>query len=255
MKLRKYILTVTISLLLFIVIGLAYADQVIYVELSKFDRALSQFGVEVKGNKWVETVEKGAINGTALGGPGDNNHATDGGEPYLVIKLPTQVKAGESTKDGKKWAAWIRTYQPQAVIDATNYNSFFLRVSPDTKAWIPANRGDTSLRWNDPSAEMFPKSINGVDILFTDLKDTMPWFWLKHTANNQSTIDPTLSLGDNYIEIGIRESDPVNYSRIDVVCFRNDNKLPSDKEVPLYITPVQPVGKLSNSWGSIKASY
>jgi len=255
MKFGQYSLIVVTTILMCLSIGLAYAAQIIYVEVSTFDRALSQFGVDVKGNKWVETKEKGAINGTAFGGPGDNNHGSDGGEPYLVIKLPDKVKATESTKDGKKWAAWVRTYQPQAIIDATNYNSFFVRMSADAKTWIPATRGDTSLRWNDPSAEMFPKSVNGVDILFTDLKDTMPWFWLKHTANGQSTIDPTLVVGDNYVEIGIRESDVTNYPRIDVICFRNDDKLPSDKEIGQFITPVQPNGKLAASWGKIKESH
>lgn len=229
-----------------------YADQVIYVESSSFDKSLSQFGVEVKGNKWVETVEKGAINGTALGGPGDNNHSADGGEPYIVIKLPVKVKAGESTADKKVWAAWARLYEPQAIIDATNYNSFFLRTSADAKNWTPATRGDTSLRWNDPGA-MFPDSVNGVDILFTDVGKAMPWFWQKHSANGQSTIDPVLAVGDNYIEIGIRESDPVNYPRIDVICLRNDGKQPSDKEVPQYLSPVSPGGKLTWTWGRVKS--
>jgi len=228
---------------------------VICVESSSFDPSLSQFGVEVKGNKWVETTEKGAINGTALGGPGDNNHAADLGEPYIVIKLPQDVKAGESTKDGKKWAAWARLYEPQAVITAADFNSFFIRMSADAKTWIPAARGDTSLRWNDPSAAMFPDSVNGTDILFTDMGKEMPWFWQKHTANGQSTIDPTLAVGANYIEIGIRESDAVLYPRIDVICLRNDDKLPSDAEVPQYLTPVKSAGKLTASWGKIKSIY
>ncbi|MBD3181730.1 hypothetical protein GF312_05520, partial [Candidatus Poribacteria bacterium] len=72
------------SLLLCLLLSLtAYADQIIYVEVQDYNRALSQFGEEVKGNTWVETREDGAINGTAFGGPGDNNHSGDGGEPYL----------------------------------------------------------------------------------------------------------------------------------------------------------------------------
>jgi len=230
----------------------AYSAQIIYVEISTFDRSLSQFGKDVKGNKWVETKEKGAINGTAFGGPGDNDHAAGVGEPYLVIKLPEKVKTGESTKDGKKWSAWARLYEPQALIDTTNFNSFFLRTSADAKTWIPATRGDTSLRWNDPGANLFPASINGNDMLFTSLGKEMPWWWQKHTANGQSTIDPTLSVGDNYIEIGIRESDAVNYPRIDVICFRNDDKKPSDEEAPLYITAVSPKEKLTSTWGKMK---
>ena len=140
----------------------AYADQVIYIEVSQFDPELSQFGVAVKGNEWIEAPEDGAINGTAFGGPGDNNQGNDGGEPYLVIKVPIPVKAGEGTPDGNNWAAWARMLQPQALITANDFNSFFLRTSTDAKNWTPAARGDTALRWNDPGA-MFPASINGSD--------------------------------------------------------------------------------------------
>ena len=101
------------SFLICLAIGLyVYADQVIYVEVSQFDPALSQFGVEVLGNTWVETPEDGAINGTAFGAPGDNNHASDGGRPALVIKLPN-VNAGEGTSDGKTWIAWARMLVPR----------------------------------------------------------------------------------------------------------------------------------------------
>ena len=230
-----------------------YADQIIYVESSSLDKSLSQFNIDVKGNKWIEVAEKGAINGTVLGNPGDNNAGNDGGEPYIVIKLPVKVKAGESTADKKVWAAWARLYEPQALITATDFNSFFIRTSADAKNWTPAARADTSLRWNDPSAASFPDSINGTDMLFTDLGKTAPWWWQKHTANGQSTIDPVLAVGDNYIEIGTRESNDVLYPRIDVICFRNDNKLPSDKEVPQYLTPVSPGGKLTGTWGNIKS--
>jgi len=247
----KKMVFISVIALCFMIWANAYADQVIYVESSDFDVALSQFGEEVKGNTWVETVEKGATNGTALGGPGDNNHGTDGGEPYIVIKLPAQVIAGESTADGKTWDAWARLYEPQAVITDADYNSFYLRTSSDANTWIPEARADTSLRWNDPGA-MFPASINGNDMLLTSVGEEMPWFWQKHTSNAQSTIDPTLSVGDNYIEIGIRESDPVNYPRIDVICLRNDGGKPSDDEVPQYLTSVQPTGKLTATWGKIK---
>ena len=256
MRYIKYISIGSISLLLCLFIGLyTYADQIIYVEVSDFDRSLSQFGVEVKGNTWVETLEDGAIDGTAFGGPGDNNHSADLGEPYLIIKLPSPVNAGESTADGKTWAVWGRLYVPvSATTDFNSFNSFLLRMSADAQNWTPGNRGDTTLRWNDAGGQ-FPGVINNIDVLFTDVGDRLPWYWEKHSANSQSTIDPTLAVGDNYIEIGIRESDATNYPRIDVICFRNDDKQPSDSEVPMYITAVKPKDKLAVSWGEIKSTH
>jgi len=248
----KYSKLVLLSLLVcFAMAFYAYADQIIYVEMSEYDRSMSQFGEEVKGNTWTETAEDGAINGTAFGAPGDNEHGADAGEPYLVFKLPAKVEAGESTDDGKTWGAWARLYEPESIITADGFNSFFLRTSTDAENWTPANRGDTALRWNDPGA-MFPDSVNGVDLLFTSVGDRLPWFWQKHTQNGQSSIDPVLAVGDNYIEVGIRESDIEKYPRIDVICLRNDDGLPSDEEVPLYLTSVQPVEKLATTWGSMK---
>jgi hypothetical protein len=251
----RYHSIIVAGLLLFLLMAsYTHADQVIYVGVWDLDPALSQFGVEIKGNTWTQTIEDGALSGTAFGGPGDNNHGSDGGEPYLVIKLPVDVKAGESTSDGKTWAAWARLYEPEAIVTLDQYNSFFLRASTDAKNWTPSTRGDTSLRWNDPGA-MFPASINNVDVLLTSVGERLPWFWEKHTANAQSTIDPTLEVGVNYIEIGIRESDPTNYPRIEIVCLRNDNQQPTDEEVPLYLTPVQPGEKLSATWGKVKSAY
>lgn len=248
-------LIIVISFLLFLsVVSYTHADQVIYVGIWDFDPALSQFGVEVKGNTWTRKVEDGALSGTAFGGPGDNNHGSDGGEPYLVIKLPVDVKAGESTSDGKTWAGWARLYEPEALNTADGFNSFFFRTSTDAKNWTPSTRGDTALRWNDPGA-MFPASINNVDILFTSVGDRLPWFWEKHTANGQSTIDPVLEVGVNYLEVGIRESDLTDYPRIEIVCLRNDNQQPSDEEVPQYLAPVQPGEKLSATWGKVKSAY
>ncbi len=63
MRFSRPLLIGVVGLLLCLAIGSAYAAQIIYVEVSTFDRALSQFNVDVKGNKWVETSEKGAING------------------------------------------------------------------------------------------------------------------------------------------------------------------------------------------------
>lgn len=250
-----YSITVTSFLLFLLVVSYTHADQVIYVGVWDFDPALSQFGVEVKGNTWTRTVEDGALSGTAFGGPGDNNHGSDGGEPYLVIKLPVDVKAGESTSDGKTWAGWARLYEPEALNTPDGFNSFFFRTSADAQNWTPATRGDTALRWNDPAADMFPASVNNVDVLFTSVGDRLPWFWEKHTANGQSTIDPVLEVGVNYLEIGIRESDLTDYPRIEVVCLRNDDQLPSDEEVPQYLTPVRPGEKLSATWGKVKSAY
>ena len=248
-----------ISFLVCLVVGLcAYADQVIYVEVSQFDPALSEFGVEVLGNTWVETAEDGAINGTAFGGPGDNNHAGDGGKPALVIKVPVNVKGKEGTSVGKTWAAWARLYVPIALGNELDFNSFFLRSSTDAKNWTPAAGGDTALRWNDPGA-MFPFK-DGVDgVVLTDLGDQLLWWWQKHTAGGQSTIDPVMEMGANYIEIGPRDSDPISYPRIDVICLRNDNGQPSDAEALLLLEEqmavVQPADKLSASWGHIKSNY
>jgi len=251
----KYGKFFVLSFLLCLITGMyAYADQVIYIEISQFDPGMSEFGVDVLGNTWVETIEDGAINGTAFGAPGDNDHGAGGGRPALVFKVPVDVKAGEGTSDGKTWAAWARFYMPEALITVDGFNSFFMRSSTDAENWTPATGGDTALRWNDVGA-MFPASINGVDILLTDVGERLPWFWQKHTANGQSTIDPVMEAGVNYIEVGPRESDAVKYPRIDVICLRNDDGLPSDAEAPLFLTAVQPADKLSTSWGHIKSDY
>jgi hypothetical protein len=64
-----------------------------------------------------------------------------------------------------------------------------------------------------------------------------------------------LEVGDNYIEIGIRESDATLYPRIDVICLRNNDQKPSDAELREYIVAVQPAGKLTVSWGKIKSMH
>jgi hypothetical protein len=153
----------------------------------------------------VETKEDGALFGVAYEAPGDNNR--DAAGPYLVIKLPAPVKAGESTADGKKWGAWARMYHPEALKTGNQYNSFFFRMGPDAKNWTPLNRGSTDLLWNDPggkSHQLFPAMVNGVDVLFTDVGDRLPWFWQNHRAtvdaprDPDSNIDPPLAVGDNY---------------------------------------------------------
>ena len=243
----------------------AFADQIIYVKVSDFDPGLSAFDEDVAGNRWVETEEDGSLFGTAYGGPGDNNR--DAAGPHLVIKLPDQVKVGESTDDGKTWVAWARMYEPGALATGNLNNSMFLRMSPDAKNWTPQNRGTNDLLWNDPGGArndlLFPNSINGVDSIFTDEGEDLPWFWQNHKATidaprePDSAIDPSLAVGDNYAELIPRESDPVDYPRIEVICFRNDGKQPSDAEARRYLgaASVQSAGKLVDSWGNIKSMY
>jgi len=261
MKKGRFFLKASIFVLCLSLAGLyVYADQVIYVEVSDFSPALSQFGQEVAGNKWVETEEEGALFGTIFGSPGDNNHAAAPGEPYLVIKLPKPVNKGESSKDAP-WAAWGRflmsTLDP---VDGTDDgpNSFYLRMSTDAKTWTPENRGDTTLRWNDPEHPdaTFPGVVNGVDVILTDQGDAGdPWIW--YNVIGAGTV-LQLEEGANYCEIGTRESDPKIYPRIDVICFRNDGEFPSDVEAVEYIEaaqPVQPEEKLTGTWGGIKSIY
>lgn len=267
MEYTRHVSMGTVGFLLCLAIGLyAHADQVIYVKVSDFDPDLSAFDVDVAGNKWMETEEEGALFGTAYGAPGDNNQ--DAAGPHLVIKLPEPVKSGESTADGKIWVAWARLYEPEALVTGNLSNSIFLRMSPDANNWTPAGRASTQLLWNDPGGAnntlLFPDCINGVDSLFTDVGDELPWFWENHKATEggprapDSSMDPPLEVGDNYVELVPRESNPVNYPRIEVICFRNDGKQPSDAEALKYlgaIQPVQPAGKMVDSWGRLKSIY
>lgn len=257
--LHKESLAAVIALLLMSFSFITIADQVIYVDVGNYIPAASQFGNEVKGNEWITIVDENAIGGRAFGGPGDNNHANDDGKPYLAAKLPVQVNPGESTADGKTWAAWARLYVPQAVIDPREFDSFFLRTSPDAKTWTPETRGDSSLRWNDPGG-VFPAClVDNPDVLVTDVGDGLPWYWIKHIVSinvaNSSSIDPVLTVGSNYMEIGVRESDPVNFPIINIVCFRNDDLGPSDAEALASGFPVEPAGRLATSWGQIKVNY
>lgn len=225
-----------------------YTDQIIYIEVSSFDPALSQFGVDVKGNKWVETQEDGSINKTAFGAP------------YLVFKLP-KIKAGESTADGKTWAAWARLYIPHMLVDGINSNSFLLRLSTDAKKWTPPNRGTRDIFWNDPMGEnfagQFPSNIPNDLTILTDVGTRLPWIWHKTwNGTPESIIQVVLEVGDNYAEVGTRESDPVNYPLIDVTCFRNDGNKPSDAEAKGQVAQsVQSAGKIAIKWGMLKKSY
>jgi len=256
----------TSFLLSLVMILSGYSAQIIYTEVSSFEPALSQFNV--LGITWVETPEDGAINNTAFGAP-------DGflaGEPYLVFKLP-KVKAGESTADGKTWAAWARLYIPYMLVNGNNVNSFLLRVSADGKNWIPQKRGDRAIFWNDPMGEtfmgQFPSNIPNDLTILTDVGTRLPWVWhkawngdIEHGANIKAEDNEffrakvVLAVGDNYAEVGARESDPVKYPRIDVICFRNDGKPPSDTEAKgQLIAPVQTAGKATLTWGRLKATY
>jgi len=242
----------------------ALADQVIYVKVSDFDPELSAFDEEVAGNTWVETEEDGSLFGVAYGGSGDNNQ--DAAGPHLVIKLPESVKAGESTDDGETWIAWARMFEPGSLKTGNLNNSIFLRMSPDAKNWTPQNRGSNDLLWNDPGGSknnlLFPDCINGVDSIFTDEGEDLPWFWQNHKATidapraPDSAIDPPLAVGNNYVELVPRESDPDDYPRIEIICFRNDGNQPSDTEALQYfkgVEPVEPIGKLTTSWGQMKS--
>jgi len=64
-----------------------------------------------------------------------------------------------------------------------------------------------------------------------------------------------LEVGDNYAEVGARESDPVDYPRIDVICFRNDGNKPSDAEAKgQVVQSVKSAGKIAIKWGMLKKS-
>jgi hypothetical protein len=243
----------------------ASADQVIYVKVADFDPDLSTFDEDIAGNRWIEEEQEGALFGTVFGAPGDNNK--DAAGPYLVIKLPEQVKAGESTNDGKTWIAWARMYEPGALVTGNENNSIFFRMSPDAKTWTPAARASTDLVWNDvggtQNSLLFPDCINGVDGIFTDVGDALPWWWQNHMATidaprgPDSTMDPPLAVGDNYVELTPRESSVDLYPRIEIICFRNDGAQPSDTEalVKLGGASVEPAEKLIDTWGNIKSMY
>ena len=229
-----------VSFLLCLVVALyTYADQVIYIDVSHYIPAESQFGVEVKGNKWVEVADPEAIGGKAFGGPGDNDYAADGGdpflvaEPYLVIKFPVDVLAGESSADGKTWVPWARMRVPDV------HNSFYWQTSGDRPfAWKPEIITN-SIRWNDDA-------VNGSDV----------WYWQDHVTGNDGGITADVVAGVNYVRIGVRESGPDGlFPTIDVVCFRNDGGTPTVDEALGSGTSVEPVDKLSTSWGQIKNTY
>ena len=257
---------VGISIMAFLIcLGfVASADQVIYVKIADFDPDLSAFDEDVAGNKWVEEDQDGALFGTVYGAPGDNNR--DAAGPHLVIKLPERVKAGESTDDGKTWIAWARMYEPGSLVTGNENNSIFFRMSPNGNSWTPAGRGTNDLLWNDVggtnNSTLFPDVINGVDGIFTDVGDALPWWWQNHRATidaprgPDSSMDPPLAVGDNYVELVPRESNPDLYPRIEIICFRNDGAQPSDTEALASLAAsVEPAEKLMDAWGHIKSMY
>jgi len=229
---------IVISSLLCLIGLYAHADQVIYIDVSHYIPAESQFGVEIKGNEWVEVNDPDAIGGKCFGGPGDNAYSADGGtpflaaEPYLVIKFPVDVKPGESTADGKTWVPWARMRLP------STFNSFYWQVSGDRPfAWKPEVITN-AIRWNDDAQ-------NGTDV----------WYWQDNVTGNAGGIDADIVVGVNYLRVGVRESDPENHPLIDIVCLRNDGGIPSVDEALGSGTAVEPVDKLTTSWGQIKNTY
>ena len=228
-----------ISFFLCLVIGsCAYADQVIYIDVADFIPDDSDFGVEVDGNEWVEVNDPDALGGQAFGSPGDGdyNGANTPGVPFLVYEFPVNIKAGESTADGETWVPWARMRVP------SEQNSFFWQVSTDKASWMPTPN-DAPNRWNDDGK-------NGSN----------EWYWQDNTTGNDGGVFPDIEVGLNYFRLGTRESDPVTFPTIDVVCFRNDGKQPSVEEAEDYfsnVRPREPERKLTPSvgtWGIIKNS-
>lgn len=223
-----------IALLLTGISAIAIADQIIYIDVAHFIPADSQFGVDVDGNKWIKVEDKDALGGSAFGGPGDTDQANakPPGAPFLVIKFPQDVKAGEGTANGKTWIPWARMRIP------TDRNSFFWQTSTDKVIWKPKDNTNVN-RWNDDAQN-----------------STNKWYWQDNLTGNDGAINADIAVGVNYLRVGVRESDVVpNHPLIDVACFRNDGKKPTDAEALSSGTPVEPAGKLATSWGKIKANY
>ena len=226
-----------IALLLVSISSIAIADQVIYIDVAHFIPGDSQFGVEVKGNTWISVADPDAIGGKAFGGPGDDDYTADGGdpflvaEPYLVIKFPVDVRAGESTADGKEWVPWARMRLP------STQNSFYWQVSTDKVNWKPEIITNAN-RWNDDAQN-----------------ETNVWYWQDHVTGNDGGILADMAVGVNYLRVGVRESNPDTHPLIDVACFRNDGGEPTYEDALASGTPVEPAGKVATSWGQIKNTY
>ncbi|MBM3214649.1 hypothetical protein FJZ36_07020 [Candidatus Poribacteria bacterium] len=240
MRVRFASLLFTVGLGLVVVTASAVADQMIGVHATWFDKGASQFNVDVKGNKWVEVKDATSLLGTALSGPGDNDFGAqleDG--PFLIYKLPVNVKAGESTADGKKWQVWFHMRVP------TDRNSFYWQFGTDGKAWKPSPMSNAN-RVNDDG-------MNG----------TNKWYWQNQLTGNDGAVDPILTVGVNYLRVGVREADALpNAPLFDAVIVRNYGKLdpadsPKDAEVKalLNASPVEPTGKAATVWGALRSEW
>ena len=120
----------------------------------------------------------------------------------------------------------------------TDRNSFFWQVSTDKVTWKPKDNTNVN-RWNDDAQN-----------------NTNKWYWQDNLTGNDGAINADIAVGVNYLRVGVRESDVVpNHPLIDVACFRNDGKKPTDAEALSSGTPVEPAGKLATSWGKMKANY
>jgi hypothetical protein len=192
----------------------------------------------VDGNKWIKISDPDAIGGVAFGDPGDNDrdNAKPPGAPFLVIKFPVDVRAGESTADGKEWVPWARMRVK------TDKNSFFWQVSTDKKNWKPKDNTNVN-RWNNDDRNAGNPLGDG------------KWYWQDNVTGNSGGIPADIAVGVNYLRVGVRESGPEDYPEIDVVCFRNDGGEPSYEEAKASGTPVEPAGKLATSWGQIKNTH
>lgn len=219
----------------------SYADQTIGVAASAYDRALSQFNVEIKGNKWGQVVDADSLMGTAYTCPGDNNFAAELADgPALIYKLPVDVKAGESTKDGKKWQIWFHMRVP------TDRNSFYWQLSTNAKAWVP-----------DPITNANRVNDDGMN-------GSNKWYWQDQLTGNDGAVEPVLTTGTNWLRVAVREADvSPNAPLFDIVILRNYGALgaagaPKDADAKALAsaTPVEPRGKAATAWGAIKsASY
>ena len=225
--------------ILLVIAQMAFADQMICFKATAFDRSRSDL-VDVNGNKWQEINDAQGLFPVGMTAPGRNG--TDGGDnrPWLVFKLPVAVKAGEATSDGKTWNIWLHMRV------STDANSFYWQSSANAELWGPTPI-DNTLRVNDDA-------MNNTDV----------WAWTDNVTGNDGGKPVPLVVGTNYIRIASRESkaDAPGSPRFDAVCLRNYGGIgianaPKDNEVAAMInsTPVEPRGKLSTTWGELRATH
>jgi hypothetical protein len=221
-----------------LVVPAAFADQLVCVHASAYDRAMSDLA-KVAGNKWEVIADAQAYTGIAYTAPGANDTAGGPNRPWLVYKLPEPVKAGEGTKNGKKWQIWVHM---RVITDA---NSFYWQTSQDAKTWLPATI-DNTCRVNDDA-----------------VNNSNKWWWQDQLTGNAGAKDPVIEVGENWVRIGSREAKPdaKDSPRFDVVCFKNFGALgaagaPDEAQVKRFVqmTPVEPRGKAALTWGGVKAA-